>query len=631
MLQQIRDKITGWFAGVFLGLIAIVFIFWGIQFEGAGNTAAATVNGEGIPIPMVRRAWQERQTELQRSTRDELSPEVIKTEQDRLLDQFIRRELLAQHAGELGYRISDQALAEALTQIPALQVDGQFSRDRYAALLRQQGRSEAEFENEFRNDLELTQLRNGMLVSSFVTPGELARRVALEGEKREIRLMTLPADRFAAAAKVSPEAIGAYYEQHKSEFMSEETVALQYIELNLADVAAEVEVSEEGLRQYYDEIAAERFVAPERRRASHILLESGEDDASARAEAEKLLAEIQGGADFATVARANSDDPGSREQGGDLGWSTRESFVTPFADALFGIETAGEIVGPVKTQFGYHIIRLDEVEAAHQRSFDEVREELEQEFRNDRAQALFYEKSQAIADDAFAALTEIDSVAQKHGLSVQTIERFTRNGGAPLGADRKLVDAAFSRDVLEERQNSPALSIGDDKVVVLRVTDHRLPEQQPLEQVSDRIDALLRADVAREAGEAEARRLAERLKNGEEIEAVATSAQAELVGEALTVDRAGGIPPELSSAVFALPAPAAGSPAAGHAVLATGDVAVFLLRSVTPGSVDSPEVAPTLRERARQSSSIAAASEFDAYIGELERSAEIKKNPQLWE
>src|SRR5512139_2935499 len=153
MLQKIRDKISGWFAAVFLGAIAVVFIFWGIQFESSVTTAAAKVNGTNIPVESVRRAWQERQTELQTTLRDEIPPEIAKAEQQKLLDDFIMRELLVQRANESGYRVSDRELAEPLTQIPALQVDGKFSRDRYAGLLRQQGRSEAEFEREFRKDL----------------------------------------------------------------------------------------------------------------------------------------------------------------------------------------------------------------------------------------------------------------------------------------------------------------------------------------------------------------------------------------------------------------------------------------------------------------------------------------------
>jgi len=281
-------------------------------------------------------------------------------------------------------------------------------------------------------------------------------------------------------------------------------------------------VTEEGLRAFYDQVAAERFTTAERRRARHILVESGSDDAAAKAKAEKLAVEAKGGADFAALASANSDDPGSKGQGGDLGWATRDSFVAPFADALFAMNT-GEIRGPVKTQFGYHIIKLEAVEPGAQRSFDEVRGELEADYRRDQAQSAFYERSQALADEAFAALSELDSVAQKFGLELRTVVDFTRQGGGALGADRKVIDTVFSDEVLVERQNSPALNLGAESVVVLRVTDHKTPAPRALEEVRAEIEAALRDEAAGKAAEAAAKAAAGQLAAGADLAELAKS------------------------------------------------------------------------------------------------------------
>ena len=630
MLQQIRDKITGWFAIVFLGAIAIVFIFWGIQFESSANVAAATVNGEKIPVEAVRRAWQERQSELQRLTRDELPPEVVTEEQGRIIDEYVRRELLVQRAGELGYRVSDQELAEALARIPALQVDGVFSRDRYAALLRAQGRSEAEFEAEFRRDLEINQLRNALALSAFALPSEVRRRVELTGEVRDVDLLVLPADRFLAGVTLTPGQVEAWYRDHEADYRSAESVALQYVRLGLDDVAAGVEVTEDALRRHYDEVAAERYVSPERRRARHILVESGTDDAAAKARAEQLLARARAGEDFATLASQNSDDPGSKAQGGDLGWATRESFVAPFADALFTMEK-GEIRGPVKTQFGYHVIRVDEIEAAHQRPFDEVRAELEEDYRRDEAQARFYERSQQLADEAFANLDSLDGVAQTLGLPLRTVDTFTRQGGGELGTDRKVIEAAFSEDVLVGRQNSPAVNVGDDAVVVLRVTEHRPAAQRPLEAVRGEVEAALRQKGAREAAAAAAKVAAARVAAGEPWPAVAASLGVEPAGTATVTRREEGVPPELLGAIFATAAPAADRAASGVAALPNGDAALFAVRAVRPGTIASPEAAAALGDTARQAAERSALGEFAAYVAELERSAKITRNPKVFE
>jgi len=634
MLQRIRDRISGWFAAVFLGAIAVVFIFWGIQFESAVTSAAASVNGKDVSADAVRKAWQDRQSELQQARRDELPPELVKSEQAKLLDEYITRELLVQRAHDSGYRVSDRELAEAVTRIPALQVDGKFSRDRYAALLRQQGRTEPEFEQEFRRDLETSQLSNAIAVSSFVTPGELRRRIELAGETRDVAYAVVPAASFAAAAEVTPAEVAAYYDKNKSQFLTAETVSLQYLKLNLADIAAGVQVTEEGLRKYYDETAAERNAVPERRKASHILVESGTDDAAAKKKAESILARATAGEDFAMLARENSDDLGSKGAGGDLGWAPREAYVQPFSEALFAM-SKGEIRGPVKTQFGYHIIRLEDIEAPHVRSFDEMRAELEPEYRNDQAQSLFYEKSQQLADESFAALSELDSVAKKLGMTVQGTEGFTRQGGGSLGNDRKLIEAAFSDDVLQERQNSPPVQLGEESVVVLRVTDHQPPRQLPLADVQQQVVTRLREEKARAAATAAAEALARRINAGEPLVTAAaalgvTPAAAQTVNrQGPTTEGAAPMVPELLKAVFQVPRPAAaGKVSAGVATLASGDPAVFVVSAARVGTPEA--LGPGLTEQAQNVANQNARIEFDAYLGELRRTAKIKRNEKLF-
>ncbi|MDQ1309235.1 MAG: peptidyl-prolyl cis-trans isomerase [Pseudomonadota bacterium] len=630
MLQKIRDKITGWFAAVFLGAIAIVFIFWGIQFESSVTAAAAKVNGEEISMQAVQRAWQDRQNELQQVLRDELPESLVKTEQQRLLEDFIRRELLVQRAAEAGFRVSDADLVEAIAEIPALQVDGRFSRDRYAAVLRSQGRTETQFENDFRRDLEVSQLSNGIGVSAFALPGELNRRIALEGETRDVEYAVLPAAGFAAGAEVTPGQVAAWYEKNAANLRTPEAVDLQYVRLDLADVEAGVEVTEDALREFYAQVAPERYVSTERRRARHILIEAGADDAAAREKAEQLATRAKGGEDFAALATENSEDPGSKGQGGDLGWATRESFVAPFSEALFAM-APGEVRGPVQTQFGYHVIRLEEVDAAHQRSFEEVRDELEADFRRERAQARFYEQSQALADEAFASLSELDSVAGKLGLTVQSVQGFTRQGGGPpFGAEQKVIDAAFSDEVLQERQNSPAISLGEESVIVLRVTDHQPPAQRPLEEVRAEIEATLRNEAARQAAEAAAKAAVERLAAGGSLSAIATEVGAQTTGPSTFSRGDEAIPLELRKAVFLAPAPAQGQVSHGTAVLANGDAVVFAVKAVRAGSI-SPEVAAQFAESAQRAAQQTALAEFAAYVAELERNAKVTRNSKVFE
>ncbi len=630
MLQKIRDKISGWFAWVFLGAIAVVFVFWGIRFESGPTAAAAKVNGESIPVEQVRRAWQQRQTQLQQATRDELPEAVVKAEQTKLLHEFIDREVLVQHVKAMGYRVSDRDLASEIQALPELQVEGKFSRDRYAALLAAQGRSETQFEQEFRRDIQVAQLRNGIGISSFATQGELARRLALEGETRDFDYFTIAAAPFAAAVAVSPAEVQAYYDKNKASFVTPETVSVQYVAIKAADVAATVAVTDEALHEYYDQVAPERYQDAERRRARHILIEAGADDAAARKKADEVLAKAKAGEDFGKLASEYSDDPGSKTQGGELGWATRQSFVQPFADALFAMQV-GEISAPVQTQFGYHVIQLEEVQPARQRSFDEVRTELEAEYRNDQAQAQFYEKSQQLADDAFAALTELDSVAQKHGLTLATVEGFTRQGGGPFAGNRKVIDAVFSDEVLQERQNSPAINVTDDEVAVFRVTDYKPAAPRPLDEVRPEIEATLREQGARKAAEAAALADAARITSGAAIAEVASAAGVAPVGAATVGRTAEGVPAGLLKAVFTASRPAPGKATGGTAVLPDGSVAVFVVSAVRAG------IAPTGADAAVQLSQVmdkaagmAARADFTAYVKELDRTAKIKLNDQVF-
>jgi peptidyl-prolyl cis-trans isomerase D len=218
----------------------------------------------------------------------------------------------------------------------------------------------------------------------------MAHREALEGEVRDIEYATVPVADFLARAVVTAEQVAAWYGEHKTEYMTPELVDLQYLQISLADIAAGVQVTDEALHRYYDEVAPERYAVAEQRRARHILIETGSDGAASKRRAAGLLARLQAGEDFAKLARENSDDPGSKSEGGELGWAGREAYVAPFADALFALQP-GQVSGLVETQFGQHIIQLEEVRPATQRSFDEVRSELEADYRREQAQTKFYE------------------------------------------------------------------------------------------------------------------------------------------------------------------------------------------------------------------------------------------------
>jgi peptidyl-prolyl cis-trans isomerase D len=632
MLQSIRDKTSGWVAKFLLGGIAVVFVFWGINFQSSAATFAAKVDGEKISVETVQRAWQQRQSQLQQMMRGEIPEDLVKQQQKALLDEYVRNSLLSQRAKRFGYRVSDEALAKQIVEFPELQVDGKFSRDRYAMLLRQQGRSEAQFERELRDDLTVRQIQLGVVDSAFVAPYDLERRYALEKQERELDYALIPAGDFTAQVAVTDAQIQSWYDAHKSDYMLPEKADLQYVELNRASSEAAVTVNDEDLKAYYEQVK-DRYESPERRHAQHILIAvaDGVGDAAAQKKAEELVAKAKAGADFAQLAKENSKDAGSAQQGGDLGWSERGMSPGPFEDAEFSM-TKGEIRGPVKSQFGYHVIRLEDIEAGHLRTFDEVRPELEAEYRKDRSQNGFYEASQKLADLSFSALTELDSVSKALNTPVKTVSGFTREGGGDLGADPSVIDAVFSENVLERGRNSPLVTIGEDRALVVRVANHVPAEPRPLAEVRAQIESQLKTQAARDAAAKKGAEAVVLLQKGTDWASVASQLKLTAVGKRFVGRQDSIAPAAIVTAAFAVSPTQISAAKPYYAGVATvgGNYAVYAVSDVRSGN-PSTEPAPERTTRQRRTERQVGNEEFAAYIAESERNAKIVRNDKLFQ
>ncbi len=633
MLQTIRDKITGWIAAIFLGAIALVFIFWGIDFGAGAVTYAAKVDGERISAQEVRRAWQQQQSRLQQMMRSELPQELVDAQQSAILDQFVRQTLLEQRAKELGFRVSDEALARRVMEFPDFQVDGKFSKDRYNALLRASGLSEARFEEDLRTETLIRQLQTGIVDSAFVVPYELDRRFALEKQEREINYALIAANDFLDQITVTDEQIEKWYDEHKSEFMLPEKVDLQYLEITRDQAASQIEVDEAALRDYYEQVK-EKYQSPERRHARHILITTGDglDDAAAEKKAADLAAKAKAGADFAQLAKENSKDPGSAAQGGDLGWAQRGMFVGPFEEALFGM-SPGEVRGPVKTQFGYHVIKLEEVQPGTVRSFDEVRAELEADYRKEQSESLFYEQTQKLGDLAFETLTELDSVAKALDLPLKTAKGFTREAGSPdLSPNPEIVEAAFSEDVLERGQNSPLIAADEDRAMVLRVTDHVPAEPRPLAEVRDQVISRIKMQAARDAAAAKGTDAVARLQKGESWDEVVKALGLNPVGSRFINRQDTVAPPAVVRAVFDVSSSEISSekPHFDGTVTEDGNYAVFSVSEVR--DADPANEKPDARTaRERQLGRQVGTEELTAYVEEAVRNAKIVKNERVFD
>src|SRR5580693_7199836 len=592
MLQSIHDKLKGWVAGVVLGAIALVFVFWGINWTLSAPTYAAKVNGSEISSNEVRQTYQQQLAQIERQSSVPLDDAMRNEIKQRELEQYVASEALVTRADDLGYRVSDSELLSEMAKVPALQVDGKFDYAHALAVLNAQGRSPAEIEGLFRRDAKLRQLDTALNASSFATPTELKEFRALTRQQRELAWLTVSAAKYAAGATPDDAAVKAYYDAHKAEYMTPETVNLRYVELSLEKLASKVSVDDAQLKAYYEEQKTktpERFLQAEQRRVRHILLSVNDpkEDAAVKAKAEGILKRAQAGEDFSSLAKQFSQDPGSAPQGGDLGWSERKVFVGPFADAAFGMKV-DEIRGPVKTQFGYHILKLDGIQPPAVKTFEEAKAELETEYKRNEAERLFNNAQDQLADAALQNATDIDVVAKKAGLTVQDVANFSRSdGGGALGKVQAVIDAAFSQDVLDGRLSS-IIEVEKGRGVVLRATDHKLPQQKPLEAVREQVVAAWKKQRGAELAAAAAADAVKRLTAGEALEAVAKSLGAAAQPAKFVARSDQAVPLDIRRQAFDAPKPNPKPVYLNFPLGGGGDAAVLAVTAVR----DDPSIDP---------------------------------------
>jgi peptidyl-prolyl cis-trans isomerase D len=632
MLQTIHDKLKGIFAVAILVALGIVFVFWGVNFStdisGFSRAKGIEVNGREISVEEVRRNYQEQLSRMQAAMGDAGVPDEMRNAmQQRVLDDAVRQELIRQRTAKLDYEASDAEVLETIREVPAFQVDGKFSPDAYHAALSSIGLSPERFEAEQRQYALAKQLDRGIYNSAFVLPAELERQVALRDEKRSIGWVVLPAKSFEAGVTDDEAAVAEYYEANKSRYMTEESAVVDYIELDIDEFAAKAEVTEDALRQYYEENKA-RYTQPGRRHARHILFAAGEDDKAAEEKAKKAYARAAAGEDFAALARELSEDTGSKASGGDLGDAQREDFVAPFADAVWSMKP-GEIRGPVKTEFGWHVIKLEGVTPETTKPFGEVRAEIESEYRHAQVEKAFGDAQEALDTAAFEAGGDIGAVAQKTGLPVRRIEHYTRSGSSELAATRQLTQAVFSPEVLAGREIR-TVELEPGKVVAVAVKGHSPSVAKPLDEVRADVTAAWRLEQAGKLAAVRATEAAAALAKGAAWAATVAPWRDGADVEPKPVGRQDeAVPQEVREAAFRAPQPA-GGPRFGTAALANGDTALWTLTAVEKGSL-AAMTADARRQAHDEARERSAMSDATAYVTALRKGAEVDVNPQLFE
>jgi peptidyl-prolyl cis-trans isomerase D len=587
MLQAIREKAQGWIAWAIVILISIPFALFGIQqYLGVdANPPVAKVNGDKITSQQLQQRVRDFRENMRRTLGKAFVAELFNDAalKPRVLQRMIDETLLRQAADDWNMRIGDAQVAAYIRSIPSLQNNGHFDPGLYEATVRNQGLSKAGFEELVRSDMLAQQQRGGITGSAIVTESELAEKVRLDEQKRSVDYLSIPAASFSKAG-ISEADARAYYQANQNQYRVPERVKLDYIHLRASDLLDQVEVTDDKLREYFD-THRDEFVATQERKVRHILIESNEkNDTEKKALAEKLLKQLREGADFAKLAKQYSNDPGSAEDGGDLGWVNRGVMVKPFEDAVFAAEP-GKLVGPVKTRYGYHIILVDKVRGGEEQTFDQVRAKVEKRYRQAQAEELYYNYSERLADLAYETPDSLVPVAEALGLKIQHSDWVSRNRPPADLNSPKVLNAAFSDDVLAEGNNSDVIELGPTDSVVLRVAEHQEATVRPFEQVKAQVmQAAARArasDRARAEGE---KWLAALRKGDTDLKQVAQQHGWELKHSEVS-HKAADVPAELVDAVFSVPALRQQKPAYTGVVSAEGDYLLAAVTRITDGDI----------------------------------------------
>lgn len=605
---------------IVLAVIFLPFAFFGVDSyfrAGDRSEGIATVGGQPVTEQEFALALQERQNYLQRMAGGRMDPALLDSAELRfaVLDGIVRQRLLINQAVRGGLLVSDQQLQQLISEQPAFQEDGKFSHARYEELLRRQNLTPLGFENSLRRDLMVDRVSTAYRATAIVPNAVAERLLRINSQQREVSQSVLAPQNFVAQVKLEAGAAKQYYDAHPSEFQVPDQARLDYLVLALDAVAAQIEVSADEVKQFYEQ-NLKQYAKGDERQASHILIAvdakaSAEQKQAARAKAGQLLQQAkQNPATFAELARRNSQDPGSAANGGDLGFFPRGTMTKPFDDAVFQLK-AGEIAGPVETEFGYHIVRLTAVKGG--RGLEDVKKQVALDLKRQKAGKKFSELAEQFNNLVFEQGDSLKPAADALKLPIQGSTWLTRSGSDnKLLNNPKLLQAVFADDAVKNKRNSEAVDVGDNTLVAARVTEYKPASLRPFEEVAVEITRRLTLQQAAQLAAARGRELLAKLKQGEAV-AVAWD-EAKRISRENAQGYAG---PLLIGAFKAdvgkLPAYAGIENAQG------GFVLLKITRVVESEGVDVAR-RKAASEELRQ---LVGQEEFDAYVASLKRGADI--------
>ncbi len=598
-------------------LICVPFALWGINnYLDTGKEApVASVGDKDFYQRDVNKAYEQYSQNLQGMGIDE---QTLKAQ---ALQKLIKDEVLLQYVHAEGLVTTDDEAREFIKSLPYFQVDGKFSDKQYKTLLSSQRISSAEFVNRIKNALTMEQFQHSIVDSSFATQYDVEGFFKIQNQQRDVDYLTVPLQ--SLTVQPTEEEISAYYQQHQDLYRTPEQVSVEYVELLLEDLAKKVVVTDEKLKAFYEE-QIDQYTTPERRKISHILFKIN-DKTTDKSALEKALKAKQDLAnkDFAALAAEVSDDKLTAKKGGDLGLFNVGIMEKAFEDAASALKL-GEVSIPVKSAFGYHLIKVTELVPGNIKQFDSVKNEVTKAYQKAQAENAFYEAGEKLTEMSYENPDNLQTVADALGITVKKSALFTKEKGEGISADEKIRSAAFSEEVLQGNNSAP-VELSTEHLVVVRLLEHKAAAKRDLNEVKQEVAGVLSKEKANLQSVEKAKQIMVRLQAGESIQVVAAENKLKINTDKGLVRGKNKLPEQLNNAIFKAAKPVGGKPSVFIAALPSGEQVVVSLSKVTAGIMSEDD--KKQMELAKKNIANAFGQvEFNQVLSSLQAEADIEVN-----
>ena len=615
MMDNLRTAANSVVLKIIFGIIIVSLILTGVSgyLIGGGKNYAAKVNGQEIGRGQFENAVASERNRMQQQLGDQFSElaaneNYMKTMRQQVLNRLIDESLLDQYARELGLSISDEQVKQAIFQTQAFQTNGKFDNQRFSGIVAQMGMTTDQYAQALRNQLTTQQLINAIAGTDFMLPGESDQLAALVSQQRVVREATINVNALAAKQTASDEEINAFWQQNQARFMAPEQFRVSYIKMDAASM--QESASDEEIQSWYDQ-HKDQFTQPQRNRYSVIQTKT-------EADAKAVLAELQKGADFATLAKEKSTDIISARNGGDMGWMEDASTVPELKDA--GLKEKGQLSGVIKSSVGFLVARLDDVQPAQVKPLADVRNDIAAKVKQEKALDAYYALQQKVSDAASNDNESLASAAQVAGMKVVETGWFGRDNLPEELNFKPVADAIFNGGLVGENgapgSNSDIITVDGDRAFVLRISEHKAEAVKPLAEVKAQVSDIVKHNKAEQQAKLEADKLLAALKDGKGDEAMKAAGLS--FGAPQTLSRTGQDP--LSQLAFTLPLPQQGKPVYGVGSNMQGDVVLVALDEVKAGSMPEEQKKAMVQGITQNNAQIA----FEALMSNLRKAAKIK-------